>query len=47
MFNGEDESFADMLKGSAKEILGVILLVVFITVISNINEIQRWIENLF
>jgi hypothetical protein len=47
MFHDDDESIFGMLKDYAKQIIGILLFVLFITVLSNLGNIQSWIEGLF
>lgn len=47
MFNDDDDSIFGMFKDYAKQIVGLLLFVLFITVLSNLGNIQSWIEGLF
>tara|TARA_Y100000034_G_C6910429_1_gene424501 strand:+ start:15556 stop:15705 length:150 start_codon:yes stop_codon:yes gene_type:complete len=47
MFDDEDESIFDMLKGHFKEVLGLLMFIVIITIWSNFDTIGQWIESFF
>lgn len=47
MFHNDDESFAEMFKRYAKQVIGLLMFIGIITIFSNFGSIQRWIETFF